>query len=180
LLFRYYPLDWLASARFEPLLDLLTAGGLPMLPPAHALIPQSKAFLALLWELVERGFFPPAEAAGIRDHVPFTALDTRRFRRARYVIKPYLEREGLGVRFASGLTARTRRQLSGSDVVYQDELDLVRVRLPVATAQGWAAEERFVVFGVYVAGAEIAGVYTRAGARVTGREAVFVPALLRP
>ena len=180
LLFRYYPLDWLADARFEPLLDLLTAGGLPILPPAHALIPQSKAFLALLWELVERGFFPPAEAAGIRDHVPFTALDARRFRHARYVIKPYLEREGLGVRFASGLTARERRRLSGSDVVYQDELDLVKVRLPVATAQGWAAEERFIVFGVYVAGAEIAGVYTRAGARVTGREAVFVPALLRP
>ena len=84
------------------------------------------------------------------------------------------------VRFASVLTARERRRFSGSDVVYQDELDLAKARLPVATARGWAAEERFMVFGVYVAGAEIAGVYTRAGARVTGREAVFVPALLRP
>src|SRR5262249_50390795 len=54
LIFRYYPLDWLVGARFEPLLDLIASGDLPMLPPAHALIPQSKAFLGLLRELLER------------------------------------------------------------------------------------------------------------------------------
>jgi hypothetical protein len=32
---------------------------------------------------------------------------------------------------------------------------------------------------VFLANAQIAGVYTRAGACITGREAVFVPVLLR-
>jgi len=179
LLFRYYPMDWLADERFEALIDLLAADRIRMLPPAHALIPQSKAFLALLWELVGRGFFPAAEAAAIRDHVPVTTLDARRFRRTRHVIKPYLEREGRGVRFSSGLSRRDRRRLSVTDVVHQEALDLVTGQVPVLTAQGWSLETRSLVFGVFVAGEEIAGIYTRAGARVTGREAVFVPTLLR-
>jgi glutathionylspermidine synthase len=128
---------------------------------------------------VGRGFFPPVETATIRDHVPVTALDWRRLKGKRHVIKPYLEREGAGVRFASALTARERREIAGSDVVYQEELDLVSARIPVATAGGWRAESRVLVFGVYLAGADVAAVYTRAGARVTGREAVFVPTLLR-
>jgi hypothetical protein len=48
----------------------------------------------------------------------------------------------------------------------------------VGTAGGWRVEERSLVFGVFLAGAQIAGVYTRAGGRITGREAVFVPMLL--
>ena len=31
------------------------------------------------------------------------------------------------------------------------------------------------IFGVFLAGSEIAGIYTRAGARITGREATYVP-----
>jgi glutathionylspermidine synthase len=178
LLFRYYPLHWLATPRFEPLLALVLAGRLPMLPAAHCLLPQSKAFLALLWELLARGFFPPAEAAAIRRHVPRTTLDPRRLGDARCVIKPYLEHEGLGIVFPETLTARARRRSRHADVVYQERLDLARVRLPVGTAGGWRVEERSLVFGVFLAGAQIAGVYTRAGARITGREAVFVSVLL--
>jgi len=178
LLFRYYPMDWLADARFLPLLDLLRSGDLAMLPAARALVPQSKAFLALLWELVERDFFPPAEAAAIVEHVALSTLDPRRFIGRRHVVKPYLEREGLGVRFAADLGPRERRQIGRSEVVYQERLDLVSARLPVASSRGWSEEERFLVFGVFVAGSDVAGVYTRAGARITGREAVFVPAVL--
>jgi len=178
-LFRYYPLDWLAEPRFEPLLDLVHAGRLPMLPPAASLIPQSKAFLALCWELLDRAFFPPAEAAAIRAHVARTSLDPCCFRRSPHVVKPYLEREGLGVRFSLELTPYERRRIAAADVVYQEGLDLARARLPVGTAAGWRWESRVLVFGVFLAGAELAGVYTRAGARVTGREAVFVPVLRR-
>ena len=175
LLFRYYPLHWLAMPRFEPLLALVRTGRLPMLPAAHCLMPQSKAFLALLRELLDRGFFPPAEAAAIRQHVPRTTLDPRRLGGTPCVVKPYLEHEGLGVVFPETLTPRDRRRIRHADVVYQERLDLTRVRLPVGTAHGWRVEERSLVFGVFLAGAQIAGVYTRAGARITGREAVFVP-----
>jgi glutathionylspermidine synthase len=178
LLFRYYPLHWLAAPRFEPLLALVRAGRLPMLPAAHCLLPQSKAFLALLWELHDRGFFPPAEAAAIRRHVPRTALDPRQLGNAPFVVKPYLEHEGLGVVFPESLTISARRRIRHADVVYQERLELARVRLPVGTAGGWRVEERSLVFGVFLAGAQIAGVYTRAGGRITGREAVFVPMLL--
>ena len=80
-----------------------------MLPPAHALIPQSKAFLALCWELEAQGFFPPAESAAIRHYVARTALGPEAFGRCAYVIKPYLEHEGRGVRFSSELASSRAR-----------------------------------------------------------------------
>jgi len=178
LLFRYTPLHWLARPRFAPLLDLVRAGALPMLPAAASLVPQSKAFLALLGELLDRGFFPPAEAAAIRRHVPRTTLDPRQLGRAPHVVKPYLEHEGRGVVFSRDLGARARRRARQADAVYQERLDLTRVRLPVGSGTGWRREQRSLVFGVFLADRQVAGVYTRAGALVTGREAVFVPTLL--
>jgi glutathionylspermidine synthase len=179
LLFRYYPLDWLAEPRWAPLVDAAARGHIALLPPAHALIPQSKAFLALLWELEAQGFFPPAEAATIKRYVALTALGPEPFGRKPYVIKPYLEREGLGVRFSQEVAPRERRQLVDGPVVCQERLDVFMTRVPVATGRGWKYESRHLIFGVFLAGNEVAGVYTRAGARITGREAVFVPALLR-
>lgn len=178
-LFRYHPLDWLAGPRWAPLLDAAAEGGIALLPPAHALVPQSKAFLALLWEIEAQGFFPPAEAAAITRYVALTALGPEPFGRKPYVIKPYLEREGLGVRFSTDVAPRERRALVEGPVVCQEKLDVARVRLPVATGRGWSREARHLIFGVFLTGSEVAGIYTRAGAKITGREAVFVPALLR-
>jgi glutathionylspermidine synthase len=179
LLFRYYPLEWLAGPRHGPLLEAVGSGALAMLPPAHALIPQSKAFLALAWELEAQGFFPPTEAAAVRQYVARTALTPESLGRGPYVIKPYLEREGHGVRFSTELSPRERRQLVDGPVVCQERLDVLSARVPVATARGWTREPRHLIFGVFLAGREIAGIYTRAGARVTGREAVYLPAVLR-
>ncbi len=95
------------------------------------------------------------------------------------MIKPYLEREGLGVRFSSEVAAAERRRLAEGAVVCQEWLDVLRLRVPVATARGWRRESRHAIFGVFLAGNEVAGIYTRAGARITGREAVYLPALLR-
>jgi glutathionylspermidine synthase len=179
LLYRYYPLDWLAEARWRPLLSAVAAGRIAMLPSPASLIPQSKAFLALLWELQEEGFFPPAEAAAITRYVTRTTLDGRAFGRRDYVIKPYLEREGRGVRFSGEVSARERRRLLDAAVVYQERLDVASARIPVATGRGWRREARHLIVGVFLTGNEIAGVYTRAGARITGREAVYVPTLVR-
>jgi glutathionylspermidine synthase len=178
LLFRYYPLEWLAAPRHGPLLEAVGSGALAMLPPAHALIPQSKAFLALAWELEAQGFFPPTEAAAIRQYVARTALTPGPLGRGPYVIKPYLEREGHGVRFSTELSPRKRRRLVDGPVVCQEQLDVLAARVPVATARGWTRESRHLIFGVFLAGREIAGIYTRAGARVTGREAVYLPAVV--
>jgi glutathionylspermidine synthase len=178
-LFRYYPLDWLAEPRWASLLGAAAEGGIALLPQAHALVPQSKAFLALLWELEAQGFFPPAEAAAIKRCVALTALGPEPFGRRPYVIKPYLEREGFGVRLSTDVAPRERRALVEGPVVCQKKLDVARVRLPVATGRGWSREARHLIFGVFLTGSEVAGTYTRAGAKITGREAVFVPALLR-
>ena len=51
--------------------------------------------------------------------------------------------------------------------------------MPTATGRGWKQEARHLIFGVFLAGSEIAGIYTRAGARITGREAVYLPTLIR-
>ena len=178
LLFRYHPLDWLAEARWRPLLAAVADKRIAMLPSPAALIPQSKAFLAFLWELREQGFFPPTEAAAVTRYVARTTLDARVFGRRGYVIKPYLEREGRGVRFSGELSVRERRRLHDAAVVYQERLDVARARIPVATGRGWKRETRHLIVGVFLTGDEIAGVYTRAGARITGREAVYVPTLI--
>jgi len=179
LFFRYHPLDWLAEARWRPLLAAVADMRIAMLPSPAALISQSKAFLALLWELREQGFFPPTEAAAVTRYVARTTLDARVFGQAGYVIKPYLEREGRGVRFSGELSVRERRGLHDAAVVYQERLDVARARIPVATGRGWKRETRHLIFGVFLTGGEIAGIYTRAGARITGREAVYVPTLVR-
>jgi glutathionylspermidine synthase len=179
LVFRYYPLDWLAEPRWAPLLEATAGGRIARLPPPHALIPQSKACLALCWELESRGFFPPAEAAAVRQYLARTTLGPEPFGRRPYVIKPYLEREGLGVRFSTDLAPAERRRLVEGPAVCQERLDVLRARVPVATGRGWRHEARHLIFGVFLAGHEIAGVYTRAGARVTGREAVYVPVVVR-
>ena len=179
LLFRYYPLDWLAEPRWAPLLDAVAEGTLAMLPSPAALIAQSKAFLALLWELEAQNFFPPAEAAAVTRYVARTTLDPRGLGRHGYVIKPYLEREGHGVRFSRDTTRGDRRRLRDAPVVYQECLDVLQTRVPVATASGWTRESRHLIFGVFLTGSDVAGIYTRAGSQITGREAVYVPALLR-
>jgi glutathionylspermidine synthase len=178
LLFRYYPLQWLAEPRWTPLLKAAAKGKIAMLPPAHALIPQSKAFLALCCELEPQGFFPPAEAAAIRHYVARTALGPASFGRRPYVIKPYLEHEGRGVRFSSELRPRERQRLLQGPVVCQERIEVARARVPVATGRGWKREARHMIFGVFLAGSDVAGIYTRAGARVTGREAVYTPTLI--
>ena len=179
-LFRYYPLDWCVEPRLAPVLDLVAAGRLTMLPGARAVVSQSKACLALLHELDRRGFFPPEESAAVRGYVPPTVLDQQSLRRADWVAKPFLEREGAGVCFSVDLTPAERRRLARADVVFQRRLALASARVPIATALGWRTERRFLVFGVFLAGGEVAGIYTRAGALVTGREAVFLPVLLDP
>src|SRR5262249_42580765 len=177
-LFRYYPLDWCAEPEQHPWLALVADGRLAMVPPATSVASQSKAFLALLHELNDRGFFPPEDAAAIRSYLPPTALAAHRLGRTRWVAKPFLEREGHGVQFSRDLASPDRRRLGRADVVFQRELDLVAARIPIGRADGWKTEERFLVFGVFLAGEEIAGVYTRAGARITGREAVCIPVAL--
>jgi hypothetical protein len=94
------------------------------------------------------------------------------------VIKPYLEHEGHGVYFSSELHARDRRRLLQNPAVCQERLEVTRARVPVATARGWRTEARHLIFGVFLTGSSVAGIYTRAGARITGREAVYTPTLI--
>jgi glutathionylspermidine synthase len=176
-LFRFYPLDWLAVPERDAILDVLAGDGVTMLPPAHAVITQSKAFLALLHALDGHGFFPPHESDAVRAWVPRTVLDPRALGRRPYVVKPYLDREGHGVRFSREMETSERRRLARQDVVYQREVAVARLAVPVGTAHGWRSERRVLVFGVFLAGENVAGVYTRAGAPITGREAVFLPLL---
>jgi glutathionylspermidine synthase len=180
ILFRYHPLQWLAEPRWAPLRDAMADGRVAMLPPAHALIPQSKAFLALCWELEAQGFFPPTESAAIRHYVARTALGPEAFGRRAYIIKPYLEHEGRGVHFSRALRPRERSRLLREPVVCQEHIQVTQAWVPIASGRGWKREARHLIFGVFLAGTSIAGIYTRAGGRITGREAVYMPTLTLP
>jgi len=65
-------------------------------------------------------------------------------------------------------------------VIYQERLDVACARRPVATGRGWRRETRHLIVGVFLSGGEVAGVYTRTGARIIGRETVYVPTTSGP
>jgi hypothetical protein len=74
------------------------------------------------------------------------------------------------------LTGEWARRLMGEDVVSKREVRPARRAVPVVTANDWR-RRRVLVVGMFLVGGEVSGVYTRAGASITGREALFVPLL---
>mgnify|MGYP003693777509 CR=1 FL=1 len=101
--------------------------------------PRARRSLALCWELEAQGFFPPAESAAIRHYVARTALGPEAFGRRAYVIKPYLEHEGRGVRFSNELRPRERSRLLREPVVCQERIHVTQARVPIATGRGGSA-----------------------------------------
>jgi glutathionylspermidine synthase len=171
--YRYYPLDWFSRDEYyEGVIEAL-GSGTPSINPPSTFICQSKAFFALLWELGFRGFFDGEDLQLIRKYIPFTSLSQESFPRGDYCIKPLFGREGERVRFS----------IEGGDApeeeaVFQERIDLQSVPITVRTSYSEERRAAYPIIGVYIAGKDLAGIFTRAGTRITDKWALFIPTFI--
>lgn len=174
--YRYYPLDWFDSdPYYQGVVEALGDGTLSINPPS-TLISQSKAFFALLWELLDGGYYTPEEAEWIRRYIPRTALSPKKLKTDDFCIKPFFGREGQQVvyhRFEPGFRP------AENDCVFQERVEIQPVELDIHTTLGVKKEIRYPVIGTYVAGDRFAGIFTRAGSRVTGKRIVYLPVYIQ-
>jgi glutathionylspermidine synthase len=169
--YRYYPLDWFArDPYFRGVIGAFSSGTLSINPPS-TLICQSKAFFALLWELARQGFFEGKELDVIEKYIPHTELEQHRLPGEAFVAKPLLGREGEGIAIHHA-PWRFRGQ---EDYVFQEKVDVQSIALEIHTTTGGGLEARYPVIGAYVTGSSFAGLFVRAGARITDRRTVFLP-----
>lgn len=169
--YRYYPLDWLAN---DPYFEGVTGtfmGSTPSINPPASFIPQSKAFFALMWELAGQGFYSRGEKDLIEKYVPRTTLSAKKMKDIdNYCIKPFFGREGQQITFSfSG--EKTEQKNS----VFQEWVDSQTLPLKLFTTVYSAQYAACPVVGTYMINSKFGGIYTRAGSRITDRQAVYIP-----
>ncbi|MGL4737150.1 MAG: glutathionylspermidine synthase family protein [Cellulosilyticaceae bacterium] len=169
-IYRHYPLDWLAEDEALFSLRAILGKGIYSLNPTHTLITQSKAIFAVIYSLLEQGFFSAEEAAWIKRYIPYTAVVPDHKISHDCVAKPYFSREGIGVQMSYDGITRNIWQM-----VFQDRVDLMPMRVTRYTTLGATEVVQFPVMGMYIVGDEADGVFTRIGDFVTDVSANFMP-----
>jgi glutathionylspermidine synthase len=149
--------------------------------PPSTFISQSKTFFALLWELAEQGFFNEMENRDIHKYIPRTTLSIDNLGTDDFVLKPCLGREGQGIlsNYRGIETGASAESMENCDYVYQERVDMQQVRIDIRTTVGKSEEPAFPVIGMYVAGNEPVGIFTRAGGRITDKWAVYLPTMIK-
>lgn len=173
--YRYYPLDWFAGdPYFYGVTDAFLEAAVSINPPS-SFIAQSKAILALMWELMKTGFYTQAEKETIQAYIPFTSLDASDFPDSDYCFKPYYSREGDGV----GLSILGQKPDSDQNAVYQQRVDIRPLHLDVYSSNGSCRTLLYPIIGAFVAGETFAGIYTRGGDVITDQNAVYLPTFVQ-
>lgn len=183
LLYRLHALEKLAEDRDEDgyptgehVLSLMADRRLAVLNPPSALIAQTKAMQALVWNLYEAGeFYTEEERETIRTYMLPTYMENRFEGRCPYVTKPILGREGGGVTLyeADG----TALERDGEELYWEQPMIYQqRVELPVVPIrhEGGDLEAR-LLWGSFWIGGRASAIVARAGGRITGNMAYYVP-----
>ncbi len=171
-IYRYYPLDWLDSEeRFNGIIAAL-GKYTPSINPPSTLISQSKAFMALIWELEEKGFYTEEEKALIRKYIPRTALSPAKLHTRDFCAKKFFGREGQDIQF--GLSGRFHIE-NPNDYIFQQRVDIQSIELRINTAVKTVVEPVYPVIGTYIIGDKFGGIYTRAGGKITDKWAIYIP-----
>ncbi|MCX7746758.1 MAG: glutathionylspermidine synthase family protein [Clostridia bacterium] len=173
--YRYYPLDWFdQDPFFEGVVDTFHKGTLSI-NPSSTFICQSKAFFALVWELLEQGFYCGEEVEYVKKYIPKTALEPKKLKTKDYCAKPYFGREGQEIEFSF---RKPGIFFENENYVYQERVDLQAIRLNVHSVSKSFAEILYPVIGTFIVGDDFGGIYTRAGGRVTNKWAVYLPSYI--
>ncbi|ERI91802.1 glutathionylspermidine synthase [Clostridiales bacterium oral taxon 876 str. F0540] len=169
--YRYYPLDWFDLEGMTDLKEALR--NTLSINPTHTIISQSKAFLAVMYELLDQGFYTEEESYFITKYIPKTSLDVEKLETYDYIVKPILSREGRGIDLAFEL-----KEMPDENHIYQERVHTLNVDYTVHDNIDKFQDVLYPIFGAYVTGTEFAGIYTRLGKFVTQNLCVYTPAFI--
>lgn len=187
LMYRLHPLEKLAEEKDADgyptgphLLDIVARGRLALINPAAALIAQSKATQALIWNLHEGNeFYSANEHATIRKYMLPTYFENRFSGKNCYVTKPVYGREGGAISvFGHGSELLARDEEPNyweQPVVYQQYAELPVIT--VETLNGFYCGR--MIFGSFLVNGRGSAVVTRVGSRITGNMAYYLPLCLK-
>jgi glutathionylspermidine synthase len=169
--YRYYPLDWFDEEdmgdKKEALKNTLSIN------PAHTIISQSKAFFAVIYELLKQGYYSEEESALIKKYIPRTAFEVQELQTYDYIVKPLLSREGHGVALACEL-----QEQPDDNNIYQERVQTLSLDYIVHSNIKSSIDNLYPIIGTYVTGTEFAGIYTRLGKFVTDNICIYAPVFI--
>lgn len=182
-LYRLHPLGIMAEEQ-DPdgyptgahILDLAARKKLALINPPSALISQTKALQALIWNLYEREtFFTEQEQAIIAAYMLPTYFENRFINNQSYVTKPVFGREGGAVTIHEqdgSIIERDRENRYWEQaLVYQRYVALEQ--LHVETGEG--VYPGHVIWGVFLIDGKASAVSARVGGLITDDLAYFLP-----
>lgn len=174
-IYRYYPLDFFEDdKRMRKFIKKLTKEEY-MINPAHTIIMQSKGFFAVLYEMLGKNILSDEEENFIKKYIPYTALEKNKNLSDDFILKPYLSREGIGIK--NGYEYEDNKDYS--DYIFQDRVSIRPVKVRTYSTIKSKEENLIPIIGAYITGDRFAGIYTRAGSAVTDDTAVFIPTFVR-
>ncbi|TCK01354.1 UNVERIFIED_ORG: glutathionylspermidine synthase [Anoxybacillus amylolyticus] len=181
-LYRLYPLEFLESDYAETgepvgkwMLNHISNQTVKMLNPPSAYMMQSKAVMALIWEMYEERH--PIWTTEEREWIGMYFLPTYQtnlFCDSSYVVKPVLGREGGGVQIfnQNGEIVEQDEEMWYSEYskVYQQYIEM-----PETTIETWDGPYRGkLLVGSFLLGGEPSGLFLRVGEKITGNLSMFV------
>lgn len=182
-LYRLHAIEILAEERDDDgyptgahLLSLMAKPGLLTINPPAALLSQTKALQALIWNLYETNtFFHSDEREIIKKYMLPTYLENHFAGKTSYVRKPFFGREGGAVSLFDkdgNLIARDHEQeYWHQPMIYQQMAQLEKVE--VETLQGPYQGE--LLWGAFLIGGKASAVMARIDQKITGNLSYFLP-----
>lgn len=183
ILYRLHPLGVLSMEKDidgfptgASVLKLVAEGKLALINPPAAIIAQTKALQALIWNLHEIGeFFTQEEHEVIEYYMIPTYFENRFSKQSSYVVKPVLGREGGGIAlYASDgtvLTYDSQDSFGEQLVIYQQLVDLENIE--IETLDGMY--EGYLLWGSFLLNGKASAINARVGGRITDDMSYFLP-----
>lgn len=182
-LYRLYPLEYLDEDVDDQgkrighmFLDHIANGRVKIINPPSAFVIQSKANMALIWELHETdsGHFTKEEREIIQTYFLPTYFSPEKFieKGLAYVAKPLWGREGGGVSIVEGEKVEEDRTeyYYNQRKIYQQYMEM-----PDQSIGTWDdVYQGKMLIGSHVIGGEPAGLFLRVGERITGNLSMFM------
>ncbi len=182
-LYRLHAIEILAGEKDDDgyptgahLLSLMAKPGLVTINPPAALLSQTKALQALIWNLYEANtFFHSDERKIIKKYMLPTYLENRFQGKSPYVRKPFFGREGGAVSLFDEngeLIARDQeKEYWNQPMIYQQMAQMEKVE--VETLQGPYQGE--LLWGTFLIGGKASAVIARVDQKITGNLSFFLP-----
>ncbi|WP_035349334.1 glutathionylspermidine synthase family protein [Heyndrickxia ginsengihumi] len=182
-LYRLYPLEYLPDDTDEKgkkigniFLDHIATGRVKIINPPSAFMMQSKAVMAIIWEIANTGeFFTKDEQEDVKKYFLPTFFENSFFTHTSipYVQKPIFGREGGGVKIIDEHSRIVEQDIEN----WYDEWSKIYqqyIEMPDYTLDTWTGKYTGkLLIGSFLIGGEPSGLFLRVGEKITGNLSMF-------